>query len=406
MAPHLVFFHQRFPGQFGPVMSFLQQQHGAQISFFSEFVAKPPPPGIQHYFYKPHPAEGREAAYFFSRYFEQEAQNMFGVYQAVEAARLDTPDRFIGHVGFGNLMFLHVAYPEIPAIGFFEIYYALQPLRHEVRPGCEMPHPNTLRIPLRNATQLLELEYCTKGYSPTPFQRSTFPDVYQHKLTTLFDGVDSDFYRPGPVDGESDLKRTWPADARLVTYVSRGLEWYRGFDVFLEMALQLAQQHDDVHFVIAGNDKAHYGPDPIFLKDKTLKAHLLRQERFQPLLPRLHFLDWISEPALRDLFRLSDCHFYWTVPHALSWSLFQAMSSGCLVLASDTTPVRDLVQHNENGILCDPDDVPAMTAIVSEVLAAPDPFKPLREAARQTIADQYDFKICLPKLADFYLAAT
>ena len=68
--------------------------------------------------------------------------------------------------------------------------------------------PNRIRIPLRNATQLIELEYCTKGYSPTPFQRSTYPKAYQHKLASLFDGIDTNFYSPGEPSDNSELKRT------------------------------------------------------------------------------------------------------------------------------------------------------------------------------------------------------
>ena len=37
----------------------------------------------------------------------------------------------------------------------------------------------------------------------------------------------------------------------------------------------------------------------------------------------------------------------------LSWSMLDAMSSSCVVLASDTPPVREFVEDGTNGLLCD-----------------------------------------------------
>jgi hypothetical protein len=39
--------------------------------------------------------------------------------------------------------------------------------------------------------------------------------------------------------------------------------------------------------------------------------------------------------------------------------------------------------------------------IVSGCLAAPKRFRHLRDAARRTVLDQYDFRNCLPRLLDY-----
>jgi glycosyltransferase involved in cell wall biosynthesis len=255
---------------------------------------------------------------------------------------------------------------------------------------------------LRNATQLVELEYCTRGYCPTPFQRSTYPEAYQHKLSVIFDGIDTDFYSPGEVSANSELKRTWPADAKLVTYVSRGLEAMRGFDIFMDVAHRVSQQRDDVHFVIAGNPKTNYGSEMIGVKEPTFKDHVLKMHRYD--LSRFHFLEWISERALVDLFRLSDCHFFWTVPFTLSWSLLQSLSTGCLVVASNTAPVRDAITHGVNGLLVEPGARDEMVALMLEVLAGRAHDQELRRNARLSMT-QYSFQSCLPRLAEYFLSA-
>ncbi len=402
MKKHFVFFHQNFPGQFGPIASFLVKE-GAKVSFFSEYCNESKlVPGVNHYFYKPDNTFQSKESFFFSKYFEAECRSMYGALQAFQKARINSPDVFVGHAGFGSLGLLHMAYPKIPTIGFFELFY--EPLKPETytRKEYSVPSPNLWRMPLRNATHLVELEYCTKAYSPTKYQKSTFPTVYQDKIQVFFDGINTDFYAPGDIRVNSELKGSWPPEAKIITYVARGLEALRGFDIFMEAAYELSLKRTDVHFVIAGNPQTHYGPEMLTLKEKTFKEYVLKKRSYD--LSRFHFLNWISERELLDLFRISDCHFYWTIPYVLSWSFFQAMSVGCLVLASRSAPVCEVIEENTNGLLFEPYAVEEIVEKILEALDRQDKYLPLRKNARQTIIDKYSYSVCLPKLAEFYLA--
>lgn len=398
----IAFFHQNYPAQFGPVMGFLQQHYGAEVTFISQHQSRPTAPGVHHVLYQPDPLHTPDHPYFYSRYFEAETRAMSAVHNAFEALPRKDFDVLVGHVGFGNLMFLHAAYPHLPTVGFFEIFYDPRNPESSMRPEYPVPLPNQIRVPLRNATQLLELEYCHKGYSPTPYQKSTFPRAYQDKLHVLFDGIDTQLYSPGPVDFETtELPISWPKDAKIITFVSRGLESFRGFDLFMEAAWRVSQQRPDVHFVIAGNPKTHYGPEMMSIKAATFKDHVLAQHPFD--LSRFHFLNWISEPALRDLYRLTRCHVYWTIPFTLSWSFFQALATGAPVLASNSAPVQDVLVDGENGFLVEPYDLDALTQKMLDILEAQD-LSPIQNAARQTIVDHYSLEVCLPKLAEFYFS--
>ena len=50
---------------------------------------------------------------------------------------------------------------------------------------------------------------------------------------------------------------------------------------------------------------------------------------------------------------MSDLHFYLSVPFVLSWSVFNALACECVLLASNTAPVREVIKHEENGLLAD-----------------------------------------------------
>lgn len=399
----IAFMHQTYPAQFGPVSEFIAREHNAEVAFFTEHVSKPIHASIKHFRYKPVVSRRKDDPYFFSKYFEQEVSSMHGVYDTLQRSGFN-PDALVGHVAFGNMGLLHLDYQDIPRIGFFELFYDPYGKHSESRPEYPAPKPNRMRIPMRNATQLVELEYCSKGYSPTRFQKSTYPSVYQDKLSVLFDGIDVEFYSPGEVSPTSDLKRSWPKDAKLVTYVSRGLEAMRGFDIFMEVAHKVSLERDDVHFIIAGNPKTNYGSEMIGINETSFKEYVLKKRNYD--LSKFHFLEWVSESALRDLFRISDCHFYWTVPFTLSWSLLQSMSTGCLVVASDTAPVRDAIENDRNGILVSPYEVEQFSEVILDALSNASRFKPHRQCARQTAIDHFSFDKCLPLLANFLLNDT
>jgi glycosyltransferase involved in cell wall biosynthesis len=400
LKKQLVFMHQNYPAQFGPITQFLLQEYDVDVHFLSQYASKPAISGLKHVLYTPFKTGHEETPYFFSRYFEQECAAMHGVANIFFETGIQ-PDLLVGHVAFGNMGLLHVEFPEVPKIGFFELFYDPFGKYSERRPEYPVPKANMARIPLRNATQLIELEYCTKGYSPTPFQRSTYPEAYKNKLSVLFDGIDSNFYCPGEVSADTELPISWPHDAKVVTYVSRGLEAMRGFDIFMEVAHKISQKRSDVHFVIAGNPKTHYGSEMINIKEPTFKEFVLKKHPYD--LNRFHFLDWISESALVDLFRLSHCHFYWTVPFTLSWSLFQAMAAGVLAVGSDSAPVRDGITHGENGLLVPPHEINAIVDTILDALDNQARYQHLRENARERMIQEFSFEVCLPKLADFYL---
>lgn len=66
---------------------------------------------------------------------------------------------------------------------------------------------------------------------------------------------------------------------------------------------------------------------------------------------RVHFLGRLSYPLFLTMLQISRVHVYLTYPFVLSWSLIEAMSSGCAILASDTAPVREAIIDGQTGRL-------------------------------------------------------
>jgi glycosyltransferase involved in cell wall biosynthesis len=103
-----------------------------------------------------------------------------------------------------------------------------------------------------------------------------------------------------------------------VTFVSRGLESVRGFDIFMKVAKKIYQQYPNVMFLIAGQERTNYGHELHHIGNRTFKQWALEQDSYE--LERFHFLGRIPTDELVTMYSLSDLHAYLTVPYVLSWS--------------------------------------------------------------------------------------
>jgi glycosyltransferase involved in cell wall biosynthesis len=88
---------------------------------------------------------------------------------------------------------------------------------------------------------------------------------------------------------------------------------------------------------------------------------------------------------------------YLTYPFVLSWSLLEAMSCGCAIVASNTQPLREAIQHGQTGRLVDFFDGLALVREVCDLLDHPAERARLGTAARAIAQQHYDLKtVCLP----------
>jgi len=77
--------------------------------------------------------------------------------------------------------------------------------------------------------------------------------------------------------------------------------------------------------------------------------------------------------------------------------MLEAMSAGCVVLASDTPPVREVIEEGANGLLFSFHSPDALAQRAIEVLKRPASFRKLAAAARATAIERFDFdSVALP----------
>lgn len=216
----------------------------------------------------------------------------------------------------------------------------------------------------------------------------------------IHDGIDTSFWRRTPVpDRLMDALRLSP-ETRVVTYVSRGLEAMRGFDILMKVAKRVCDSYPNVAFLVVGAERTAYGGDLRHTGGKSFKRWVFEQDQYD--LERIRFLGNVRPDVLAQLLSLSDLHIYLTVPFVLSWSMLNAMACGCVVLASDTAPVREVVEDGRNGLLRGFFDVDALAAMALDVLKDPAEYRVLGEAARETIEERYALTVVLPHIVRLY----
>jgi glycosyltransferase involved in cell wall biosynthesis len=390
---HILFVHQNFPAQFGPFAFRLARTAGFQCTFVSQKM-EGMFRGVRCIKYATK-SGATEKNHYCSRTFENGIWHTAGVYETLAAAPDIRPDLIVGHSGFGSTLFLRDLYPGIPIVNLFEYFYRIKDSDLDFRPEFPARPMDRLRARARNAMILLDLDNCDLGYSPTEWQRSRLPGEYQHKLRTAFDGVDIDLWKPDPAAPRRIGDRDIPTGTKIVTYVSRGMEAMRGFDIFMRVAKKLCDRRADVLFVVVGQDRVCYGGDEKYTGGKTFKEWVLAQDSYD--LSRFLFTGLLSEPALAQLLAISDLHIYLTVPFVLSWSLVNALSCGAVALASDTPPVRELVTHEKTGLLVPFFDVEGFVEAANRVLDDPMAYKPLGRTGAALVREKYSLDVCLPR---------
>ena len=394
---HLLFVHKNFPAQFGHLAQWLVEKHKWTATYISE-LPNAQFGGLKRVHYKPL-GGAREETHFCSRSFENFVAHSQGVHHALKRLPDIKPDLIIGHSGFGSTAFLPELY-DCPIINYFEWFYHPRGTDMDFRPDFPANDLAMLRARARNAMLLLDLNTCTAGYSPTAWQRSQFPTEYLPKIETLFDGIDTSVWRRQEQSLRSVAGKAIPRGVRVVTYVSRGFEAMRGFDIFMRVAKRIAAERKDTVFIIVGQDRVCYGNDTSHTGGVTLKEQTLAKGGFDPA--RFIFTGLLPNAELVNVLSLSDLHLYLTVPFVLSWSLINALACGCTVLASDTPPVREAITHGENGLLAGFFDEDGLTREALKVLDAPSDFRALGENGRTTVEQRYGNDVCLPRLAGFF----
>jgi len=399
---NILFIHQNFPGQFkhlAPALASLGHDVTALVLTKTD-AKKWNGVKLIHYSLDRGNAKG---AHPWTVDFESKVIRGEACQRAALALKKQgyTPEVIVAHPGWGESLFLKEVWPGAKLNLYCEFFY--QPRGADVGfdPEFSSSDPADVgRVTLKNANILLQFQQADAGISPTHWQVSTFPQHIRDKITVIHDGINTHALSPDPsATFLLDNGKSLTHDDEVITFVNRALEPYRGFHIFMRSLPRLLTACPNAQVLIVGKEGVSYGAQPP--NGKSWKA--IFSEEVLPQLTleqreRIHFLGAIHYPRFINLLQVSRVHVYLTFPFVLSWSLLEAMSVGCSIVASDTQPLHEAIKHDETGLLVDFFDHDALADSVIRLLDDEDTRVRLGKAARAFAIENYDLKsVCLPK---------
>lgn len=397
----ILFVHQNFPGQFVHLAPALAAR-GHEVGVLTMRTGLPRVwQGVRIAVYRPQRGSTQGVHPWLvdleSKVIRGEAA--FRAALAMRAAGYE-PDVVIAHPGWGESLFLKDAWPRARLGIYCEFHYRASGADVGFDPEFPATDPgDPCRIRLKGVNNLLHFQAADAGLSPTRWQADSFPEAFRQRISVMHDGIDTERVAPDPrasfelAQADPPL-RLVPGD-EVITFVNRNLEPYRGYHVFMRMLPEILRRRPGARVVIVGGDGVSYGaaaPGGRSWKDVFLDEV---RERIDP--ERVHFTGRLSYERYLALLRVSTVHVYLTYPFVLGWSLLEAMSSGCAIVASDTPPVREAIVHGETGRLADFFDVAGLADEVCCLLEDPAARARLGTAAREHARRHYDLRtVCLP----------
>jgi glycosyltransferase involved in cell wall biosynthesis len=404
---NVLFIHQNFPGQFKFLAPALVQQGHRVVALSMQKNQPAQWQGVEVVGYSV--ARGTTAnVHPWVSDFETKTIRAEACFRAALQLKQQgfTPDVIIAHHGWGESLFLKEVWPDAKLGIYCEFYYHAQgtdvgfdpefPLQDAAGEAC--------RLRLKNLNNLLHFDIADAGISPTYWQASTFPQPFRAKITVVHDGIDTNAVAP-----DAKVSLTLNATVKLtkadevITFVNRNLEPYRGYHVFMRALPQLLRQRPKARVLIVGGNDVSYGARPtveqygastwkeIFINE--VRPHISAADG-----ARVHFMGNIPYEQFIRVLQLSSVHVYLTYPFVLSWSLLEAMSAGCAIVASNTAPLQEAITHDHTGRLVDFFDGGALVNEISALCDDPATRQRLGSAARAFAQANYDLHTsCLPR---------
>ncbi len=261
------------------------------------------------------------------------------------------PDVVVSHSGWGCGLHVKELWPRCRHVSYLEWWFDPQSQLLSHDPSNQALGLGPELAPgfwLRNQHLALELVAADVIVTPTAWQRQQLPPRLQEHCQVIFDGVDSQRFKPDPSQRSS---------TPLLTYGTRGMEPMRCFPELVRELPALLASWPALRVEIAGGDGIHYGGQTP--AEGSWKAWAEQRLAEQLATGRVRWRGQLAGDQYVRWLQSSWCHVYLTQPFVASWSLVEALACGCPLVVSDVPPVREfcgrerawLVDHRKQGFL-------------------------------------------------------
>lgn len=398
---NILFVHQNFPGQFKHLAPALADQGHRVVALKVGADRSEKWKGVEVHSYRPSRSSS-PSIHPWVVDFETKIVRAEACLRAAFALKRSgfNPQLIVAHPSWGESLFLKDIWPAAKLAIYCEFFYSAE--GRDVGFDPEFPSADIAepcRIKIKNLVNFLHFDIFDAGLSPTAWQANTYPLSVRDRISIIHDGIDTEIIKPN-----TQVRLALPngevltRESKIITFVNRNLEPYRGYHMFMRALPRILEHSRDARIFIVGGDGVSYGQQPpVGSTWKRFFFDEIKDSLTTDQVSRIHYLGILDYDQYLTLLQLSSVHVYLTYPFVLSWSMLEAMSAGCVVVGSKTPPVEEVITDQENGLLVDFFDHQQIAEAVCTVLDNPLFRKQLADAAQRTIKLHYDLKsVCLP----------
>ncbi|HED12809.1 MAG TPA: glycosyltransferase [Gammaproteobacteria bacterium] len=397
----LLFIHPNFPAQCRHLAAWFGSKPDCEVVFATANPRREwTIPGVKKAVYTVKPAKNDP---FSQPLFDASAHGLAVLKRCLQLRnRGFYPDVIYGYSGWGGTWFIRDVFPNARFVSVVEWYFDAQSEDSLCGRKTPIAAEYAAHLRLRNTVILHDLASSDQVLTATHWQRQQFPARFRDHIAVVHEGIDTEYFSPQANAALEIPGLALTGEEKIITYANRGMEPYRGFPQFIQALPQIFEKTPDCHVVIAGSDRVCYGAARE--DGRSWKEAMLEQVSLPT--GRVHFVGSLPYGQYRTLLRHSSVHVYLTRPFVLSWSCLEAMACGCLVVGSDTAPVREVIHHGEHGLLANFFSPTDIASNVTAVLQGKVPARQIRNSARQRICDNFDLNHLLLRQIELLTGTT
>jgi glycosyltransferase involved in cell wall biosynthesis len=212
------------------------------------------------------------------------------------------------------------------------------------------------------------LKYADAIYCVSDFARQDLVAAYPVPAEVIYTGVDTDFFRPAPLNAAKD-------GPGKVLYFGR-LEGWKGVRHLVQAFSELADTNFSGRIVGEGPEQENLARmigEMNLTKKVSLEPSLRTRESIRALLDAV---DIVVFPAV--------------AVETMSNAMLEAMAMGKGIVATEVGCFAEVLKHNETAILVEPRNASALASGIRTLLSAPERSRILGQAARADAISRFN----------------
>jgi len=205
-------------------------------------------------------------------------------------------------------------------------------------------------------------------------------------LQTILNGVNTEHFSPGKFSGD-EVRRQYniPADAPVIGTIAV-FRFQKRLDLWLQIAADIRRQVPAAHFILVG--------------DGPLKEQVLAKCEQLGLQDGVHFTGVQTE--VRPYLAAFDLYMMSSIFEGLPIALLEAMASGCAVISTDAGGIKEVIRHEQDGLLCGVDEAEKLQGFATRLIRDNGERRRFEAAGRKRVEDVFSMKYMVNELETVY----